>query len=269
MKEGVKSMIRTDALSIGYSGKALIGDCDIRVPEATLSLLVGANGSGKSTLLHTLAGSLPALGGDVLLDGVSLRKMSRKQIARKLSLVYTDKVASGGLTVREIVEMGRHPHTGFLGRLSATDREIVEKAMQDVDISHKADSFLSDTSDGERQKAMIARALAQQTPIMLLDEPTNFLDVASRLEIFGLLRNLVDARKVTVVLSTHDVAAAMPFADNLITILPDDPLPVSIVKSGTDESISRLKSVFADRGITFDAERNDFRIKKEISDNPS
>lgn len=248
-------------LSIGHGGKALLPPIDLTVPGGSLTVLVGANGAGKSTLLHTIGATLPAVSGRVLIDGEDVRAMSRKQLARKVALVYTERYTSGGLTVRELVGMGRHPYTGLFGRLSATDRAIVDEAMADTGISAKADNFVSDISDGERQKAMIARALAQQTPVILLDEPTNFLDVASRIEVMTLIKRLVTEKGLTALISTHDVSAALPLADNVLVLLPGDAEPAAVHPRDSEQTRARLERVFADRGIVFDS--GTFRMKGE------
>lgn len=250
--------LEVDALQIGYHKRPLMGPINFVLPRGSFNVLIGANGAGKSTLLQTLSGSLKPIGGRILIDGCDINALSHKELAKRLSLVFTDRLTSGGLTVREVVKMGRHPHTGLLGRLSADDRAIVDKAMEDVGISHKADAYLSDTSDGERQKAMIARTLAQQTPLLLLDEPTNFLDVASRLELLDMIRRLVDDKGITAIISTHDIASSIVLADNVITMLPHDDKPVSADKCGSPEALRRLDGIFSNRGIVFDSGKNDF-----------
>lgn len=252
------SAIKLHNLAVGYKGVPLLPPFNLEIPKGTINVIVGANGAGKSTLLHTIGGTVPPIGGSVEIMGQSVRSLSYRQLARLVSFVYTDRLRSGGLTVRELIEMGRHPYTGFLGRLSDDDRKITEKAIADVGIEAKMNSFLSDVSDGELQKALIARALAQQTPIILLDEPTNFLDSASRLEILRLIRELVNQSGLTVLFSSHDTSAALNYADNVITLLPHGTPHVSINRTGSSEAAERLTAVFADRGITFNPEINDF-----------
>ena len=256
------SAVKAVDLAIGYNGKALFPAFSFELRPGTFNVVIGENGSGKSTLLHTIGGNLKPVAGRVEAGGVDVNRASAREIARTISLVYTDRLVSGGLTVREVVEMGRHPHTGFLGRLGAEDRVIVESAMNSVGIMHKSDSFLADVSDGERQKTMIARALAQETPVLMLDEPTNFLDAASRMEIMQLIRQLVDEKHLTAIVSTHDTATALVHADSVLTILPDDARAVSVDACGTPEAFDRLDKVFASRGIGFDVSRNDFVMRK-------
>lgn len=251
-------MIKLNNLVIGYRGRGLFAPFSMTVPRGTMNIIVGANGTGKSTLLHTVAGLLPPVSGEILVDGENLKQMGRRRLAQTLSFVYTDRNTASGLTVREVIETGRYPHTGFLGRMSAEDKVVIEAAMQDVGIEHKADAYLSDISDGERQKTMIARVLAQQTPVVLLDEPTNFLDAASRIETLGLIRRLTADKGITALISTHDIPTALSLADNVITVLPADDHPVDITAAGSDLALSRLDKVFADRGIRFDPLRHDY-----------
>ena len=154
-----------------------------------LTSLIGLNGAGKSTLLRTLCGFQPAVSGTVRVLGRELSEYSSHELALTVGVVLTERTNAGGLTVRELVALGRQPHTGFFGRLGERDREVVSEAMSAVGIAHKADSYVSELSDGERQRTMIAKALAQECPVIVLDEPTAFLDVASRIETMSLLHD--------------------------------------------------------------------------------
>lgn len=180
-----------------------------------LTCLLGANGAGKSTLLRTLAASQPSLDGQVLLLGKPLQDYSEKERSRNIGVVLTDRTQAGGLTVYELVALGRQPHTGFFGRMNRYDKELVNHALHSVGIAHKAQSYTAELSDGERQKAMIAKALVQECPLILLDEPTAFLDVVSRIEIMQLLHRLACEEQKAILLSTHDVEQALVLADRL------------------------------------------------------
>lgn len=206
------NVLETKELRAGYGGRTVIEDATLTARAGTLTALIGANGSGKSTLLRTLAGVQPALGGRISVGGHSLGSLSRRELARNMAMVFTDRSGGGGLTVQETVEIGRHPHTGLFGHLSATDRDIVRESIDAVGIGGMAARMLGTLSDGERQKVMIARALAQDTPLIILDEPTAFLDVAGRIEITALLRRLADSGKA-IILSTHDISSAIAAAD--------------------------------------------------------
>ena len=261
-----QAAIRLENVAIGYGGRPLFRPFSFEIEKGTFTVVIGANGSGKSTLLHTIGGTLAPVGGKVFIDGTDIRDLSGRQLARRLGLVYTERMAAGGLTVRELVEMGRHPYTGCLGRLSAKDRVQVDHAMNLTGIKEKSECFLSEISDGERQKAMVARAIDQETPIMILDEPTNFLDAASRIETLSLVRSLVRDNGMTVLLSTHDTGVALEMADNVLTVLPRDEVnPVSVDKLESEQAVRRLKTVFFDRGIVYDPERKDFVCLKAES----
>ncbi|MQA88031.1 MAG: ATP-binding cassette domain-containing protein [Streptosporangiales bacterium] len=180
-----------------------------------LTVLLGPNGAGKSTLLRTLCGLQPPLAGWVCLDGADLRTMDRVRLARSLAVVLTERVDIALLTVRELVALGRHPYTPATGRLGEADGEVVARALETVGAGHLAGRRLSEISDGERQRVMIARALAQQPDLVLLDEPTAFLDVSGRAAIIALLGRLAREQGLTVVVSTHELNLALPVADVL------------------------------------------------------
>lgn len=209
-----------EQLSIGYTVSRrqhvvvdhLTGD----FPAATLTCLVGRNGTGKSTLLRTLSGLQPPLAGTVLFDGTPLSNFSALERARSIGVVLTQRLEVQNLTVREVVGMGRSPYTGFYGTLSKADWTVVDEALGQVGMSAWADRKIQMLSDGERQKVMIAKALAQQTPVLLLDEPTAFLDYPSKVEIMQLLCRLTKEMDKTIVLSTHDIELAAKITTNLL-----------------------------------------------------
>lgn len=242
------AILRTENLSVGYRhGHAVLEKLELGLMPGHIAVLAGANGTGKSTLLSTLSGALKPLGGNIEIDGRSLGEIPRSGLARLLSIVTTDPTMAGGLTVRETVAIGRQPYTGVFGSLDPEDRRIVAEAMEATGIAAKAESPLAELSDGERQKAMIARAVAQRTPLMLLDEPTNFLDVAARIDIMNLLRRLIDSSegRMGVLLSTHDLAAALAVADDIWAL---DAVRQTIV-SGPKDTPGLLDIPFAHRGI--------------------
>lgn len=186
-----------------------------------LICLLGPNGAGKSTLLRTLSAFQPPLEGQLLLEGRPLSEWTEREKSRKIGVVLTDKTQTGGLTVYELVALGRQPHTGFWGRLSAVDHECISQAIQAVGIGHKAKAYMAELSDGERQKAMIAKALVQECPLILLDEPTAFLDVVSRIEVMTLLHSIAQEQHKTILLSTHDIEQALLLADRLCLLSPE------------------------------------------------
>ena len=183
--------------------------------DGMLTCLIGANGAGKSTLLRTIAGFQLPLEGTVLLGGDDVRALSPRQRAERMAVVLTDRPDVMCTTVWEMVATGRAPFTGFWGRLSSKDRNIVTRSLRLVGIEWMADRTVASLSDGERQKVMIAKALAQQTPVILLDEPTAFLDYPSRVEVMQLLLNIAHEEHKTVLLSTHDLDLALQTADRI------------------------------------------------------
>ncbi|MFA6875513.1 MAG: ABC transporter ATP-binding protein, partial [Parabacteroides sp.] len=199
------SVIETKNLSIGYflrgrRRKVVHDGLDLQLFPGEVTCLLGLNGAGKSTLLRTLCGFQPPLGGEILLMGKPLSEYSQLDFALTVGVVLTEKTNAGGITVYELVSLGRHPYTGFFGQLKKQDRDIIEQSLEKTGIAHKADNYVSELSDGERQKAMIAKALAQQCPIILLDEPTAFLDVTSRIETMVLLHKLAVEQQKAILL---------------------------------------------------------------------
>lgn len=256
------SVLRAKDLTVGYrkgnSTSPVISGLNLSLSRGKLVALIGANGIGKSTLLRTLVGNQPPLEGEVSISGIRIGEISRKDLSLLLGIVNTERTQAGALTVREVVSLGRQPYTGFLGILSKNDKSIVEKAMQDAGILHKASNFLAELSDGERQKVMIAKALAQCTPIIILDEPTAFLDVASRMETMLLLHNLAHKQNKAVLLSSHDLSQSMMLADELWVVTNDR----KIISGNTEDVVlsGAMDSIFASSIISFDLLQGDFCI---------
>lgn len=218
-KKNKKKMITLKNLVVGYPDgrhtRQLNHAANEEAHDGMLTCLIGANGAGKSTLLRTIAGFQLPLEGTVLLGGDDVRALSPRQRAERMAVVLTDRPDVMCTTVWEMVATGRAPFTGFWGRLSSKDRNIVTRSLRLVGIEWMADRTVASLSDGERQKVMIAKALAQQTPVVLLDEPTAFLDYPSRVEAMQLLLNIAHEEHKTVLLSTHDLDLAIHTADRL------------------------------------------------------
>ena len=241
------------ALSIGYPGKQSVKVVSEGITDTLrsgyLTCLLGENGAGKSTLLRTLAGFQPALGGSIEIMGKPLQQYKEKELATVVGVVLTERTNLQNMTVTELVGMGRSPYTGFWGRLSAEDREKVKEAMGLVGIGHLANRLVQTLSDGERQKVMIAKALAQETPVIFLDEPTAFLDYPSKVEILRLLHRLATGMDKTIFLSTHDLELALQMADRLWLMAKGRG-----VVAGTPEDLAlagTLDAFFARNGIVF------------------
>ena len=218
-KKNKKKMITLKNLVVGYPDgrhtRQLNHAANEEAHDGMLTCLIGANGVGKSTLLRTIAGFQLPLEGTVLLGGDDVRALSPRQRAERMAVVLTDRPDVMCTTVWEMVATGRAPFTGFWGRLSSKDRNIVTRSLRLVGIEWMADRTVASLSDGERQKVMIAKALAQQTPVILLDEPTAFLDYPSRVEVMQLLLNIAHEEHKTVLLSTHDLDLALQTADRI------------------------------------------------------
>jgi len=203
-------MIKCENLSIGYAARAIQRDLLFTLSDGELVALLGANGCGKSTLLRTLAGLQPPL------EGAYSPAANEKTVA----LVLTERLSVESATVRDVVAMGRYPYTSFLGTLTSSDHRIVNEAMEQVGVADLADSFYNDHSDGEKQRILIAKALAQQTPVILLDEPTAHLDLPSRIKTLNLLRDIAHTQNKTILISTHELELAMHVADKVLLMFP-------------------------------------------------
>ena len=249
-----KIVIQGQDLSIGYrtgkQEKIVHEHLNFQLHAGELTCLLGANGTGKSTLLRTLSASQPALSGKLDIMGKPLTEYTEKERSRTIGVVLTDKTFAGGLSVYELVGLGRQPHTGFFGRLNKEDKRIIEEAMEHVGIAHKAHSYTAELSDGERQKAMIAKALVQECPLILLDEPTAFLDVVSRIEIMHLLHRLAVEQEKAILLSTHDIEQALVLSDKLWLLSKEHGL-----QTGVTEDIilnHQMENLFPHKDIHFD-----------------
>lgn len=210
--------IDTANLSVGYRKHCIVEDINLSLPCGSMTCILGPNGAGKSTLLRTLCGFQPALGGSASIEGTDISQLSPAQMARKVSVVLTYRPDTPSLTAEEMVAMGRAPYTGFWGTIHSADKLVVEQAMHTVGITSLASRRMGTLSDGELQKVMIAKALAQQTPVILLDEPTAFLDYASKVQVMKTLSSLAHQEGKTILMSTHDMELAARLADNLLEI---------------------------------------------------
>lgn len=207
-------------LSIGYGAgssgeRALMPPLNLSVRQGEMVALIGPNGIGKSTLLRTIAGLHPALKGDVLISRQKPQQYMNPELAKKISFVFTGFATVTNMSVYELVSLGRFPHTNWIGRLRKKDREKVERAIDSVGLSAHSQINIGELSDGEKQRAMIARALAQDTELILLDEPTAFLDLPNRYELVYLLRRLASENNKSVVFSSHDIHIAIREADKV------------------------------------------------------
>lgn len=248
-------VIEAKDLTIGYRhgkrGEVVHSHLNFALCRGELTCLLGSNGAGKSTLLRTLAAVQPPLSGDITLLGKPLASYFPKERSREIGIVLTDKTQAGGLSVRELVALGRQPHTGFFGRLGKEDHEIIDHALEAVGMAEKASKYTAELSDGERQKVMIAKALVQECPLILLDEPTAFLDVVSRIEIMTLLHRLASEEQRAILMSTHDIEQALVLGDKLWLLKKGKGLECGV----TEDLIlaHRMDTLFPHEDIRFDS----------------
>lgn len=211
-------MIRLENISLGYGTRTLLEGVTTHFEAGTLTALIGRNGAGKSTLLRALAGLEPLQAGAITIGGQSIAELDGAEAARRVAFVATDKVRIANLPCEDLVALGRAPYTNWIGRLQAVDREIVADALAKVGMSEFAHKTMDRMSDGECQRVMIARALAQQTPVILLDEPTAFLDMPNRYELCRLLQRLAHDEQKTILFSTHELDIASKMCDAIALI---------------------------------------------------
>jgi iron complex transport system ATP-binding protein len=261
------ALLRAEGLAVGYpiAGKGKPGQArrvlaglDLELRAGELVCLLGPNGAGKSTLLRTLAGLQSPLDGRLLVDGRDSATLSAQARARKTAIVLTERISGGNLTVGQLAALGRHPHTGWSGRLREADRTAIHRALEEAGAWELRERLYDELSDGEKQRVMLARALAQEPAVLLLDEPTAFLDFPRRVETMRVLRDLARERRRAVLLSTHDLDLAMRAADRLWLVSPG-----GAVRTGLPEDLAlqgALGSVFDQGDVAFDTATGQFRI---------
>jgi iron complex transport system ATP-binding protein len=244
------------AVSAGYRRRrrhptaAVLRDVHLTARPGELVTLIGPNGAGKSTLLRTLAGAQPPLSGRVLLDGTDLATLSPRQRARRLAVALTEPVEVGLMSVEAVVTLGRLPYRSWIGRETDDDRAAVDRALADAGAAALRDRMLGDLSDGERQRVMVARALAQEPAVLVLDEPTAFLDVARRIELAAMLTRLTATTGAAIILSTHDLGFALRRSDQVWLVGPD-----ATVTASAPEDLAyggAIARTFAGEAMTFD-----------------
>ena len=258
----MNNILTTKSLSIGYKkSKTLFivqQNINVELKKSEVVCLIGPNGCGKSTLLRTLGGLQKALAGNIFIDGQDFTTLSTASKALLMSLVLTEQVNIGKMTVREMVSLGRYPHTDWAGNLSKKDAQMIDESIALVHLEHKINEFFNELSDGEKQRVMIAKALAQDTPIVLLDEPTAHLDLPNRVEVMLLLRKLATQTGKAILLSTHELDLALQASDKIWLMQKDKitcGLPEELLANGD------LQAVFQNKSIRFDEKGNISIIK--------
>ena len=225
-------IIRTENLTIGYNGKPLIKDINIAINKGEIITLIGPNGAGKSTLLKSLSRQLEPIEGCVYLEDKKLSEMSGKDLSKKVAILFTDRIKGEMMNCFDVVATGRYPYTGYFGVLSKDDREIVENTMKLVKVEELRDKDFKKISDGQRQRIMLARALCQEPEIVLLDEPTSFLDIRHKLEFLSILEKMKEERKLTVIMSVHELDIAQKISDRILCLKGD-----TVDKFGTPDEV--------------------------------
>ena len=251
-------MIQLHDFSIGYGERTLLHEVEAAIPKGSLTALIGRNGTGKSTLLRAIAGLNRRYTGEILLDGRDISDMRADEMAKTLAFVTTERTRIANLKCEDVVAVGRAPYTNWLGQLQGEDKEKVDNAMHLVGMDSYAEKTMDKMSDGECQRIMIARALAQDTPVILLDEPTAFLDLPNRYELCLLLRKLTQKEGKCILFSTHDLDIALSLCDTIMLI--DNPQLYSLP---TNEMITsgHIERLFHNESITFDAQAMKIRIR--------
>ncbi|MGQ1890490.1 ABC transporter ATP-binding protein [Thermophagus sp. OGC60D27] len=266
MSNTLQPLIKTHNLAIGYKSKgqdvrSLHSDINVKLNAGEFVCLLGPNGAGKSTLLQTMCGFIPELDGVVFINNRPISSVSGKELSLMVSVVLTERIEVSNMTVFDLVSLGRSPYTGFFGRMRKRDVKKVKEAISAVGLNGFESRLLVQMSDGERQKAMIAKALVQETPLIVLDEPTAFLDLPSRIELMHLLRQLSHTRNKGILLSTHDLDLALQMADKVWLLAEGKKM-----ESGTPEDLvltNEFRRFFEREGILFDNNTGQFTIDEK------
>lgn len=243
-------LLQTDNLTVGYDDKAVIENICMQIHQGEIVTLIGANGSGKSTVLKTIAGYLEKISGNIFFMEKELDNLSRKEKAEKFSVMLTEKIRTELMTCREVVETGRYPYTDYFGRLSETDRQAVDEAIQLVHMEDFVEKDFSQISDGQRQRVLLAKAICQQPDILILDEPTSYLDIHHKIRFLEVIRKLATEKQMAVLISMHELDFAEKISDYTVA-----------VKDGKVVHYGRPCDIFTDENI-----RILFDIPKELYD---
>ena len=217
----MSGFLETEKLSVGYDGKPLIRDVCLQVQRGKIVTLIGPNGSGKSTILKTIVGQLSKVSGTVLLDNTPMERCSQKDIAKRMAILMTERIHPELMTCYDVVSTGRYPYTGALGLLGKEDKRIVEESLKLVHGLDMADRPFDAISDGQRQRILLARALCQTPEIIVLDEPTSYLDIRYKLELLTILKTMVREKNLAVLVSLHELDLAQRVSDTVVCVAGD------------------------------------------------
>lgn len=208
-------IIEINNLEIGYNGKAILPPINVKLSEGSLIALIGPNGAGKSTLFKTLTAQIKAVDGSIIIKGKDINTYTPMEKAKMIGLVLTERPDEMFLKVHDVVASGRSPYTNFFGRLNEEDENIIKESLEIIGITHLINKYFNTLSDGEKQKVMIAKTLAQNTPIIFMDEPTAFIDYPSKIELFSIMKMLTEERKKTIIFSSHDLELLLRYTDDI------------------------------------------------------
>lgn len=246
-----------DGLSVGYNGNAVVSRIKCGISKGEILTLIGPNGAGKSTVLKSIARQLSVIEGSVFLDGKDLSLMSSKEVSTRMAVLLTERMKSEMMTCRDVVATGRYPYTGYFGVLGKEDKQAVRDAMELVKVTDLADRDFTEISDGQRQRVMLARAIAQEPEIIILDEPTSFLDIRHKLEFLSVLEKMKDEKNVTVVMSMHELELAGRISDKILCLKGE-----YADRFGTPQEVMDKEYIRELFGI--DKELSDFALSKGI-----
>ena len=230
--------IQIKNLSAGYGKTAVVSGMDLDIEKGKILAFIGPNGSGKSTILKSISKNIPILGGDIIIDGKSIKNYSYKELSKKMAVILTERVKTELMTCRDVVEMGRFPYTGRLGLLSENDEIKVKNALEAVNALDIAEKDFNKISDGQRQRILLARAICQEPEIIVLDEPTSFLDIKYKFEVLTILMRMAKEKGITVVMSLHETELAKKSADVIAAVSRD-----GSVRSGSPEEMFDEKEI--------------------------
>jgi len=262
--ENSHTVLKTKDLKVGYQNKkqlfCVADNINISLSKGQFVCLLGKNGIGKSTLLRTLTKVQPELGGNIFIDDKPLQTISNIDLAKKMSLVLTEKIPESNLTVYELIALGRQPYTNWIGSLTDADKKYIDIAIAQTNIEKILNKRSDELSDGQRQKVMIARALAQNTKLIILDEPTAHLDIQNKVEIYKLLKTLSEKYQKTILISSHEIHLALQLADELWLMNEDGLISGATNNLIVDGSVSKL---FTSNLVRFDAKSKQFIINTD------
>ena len=250
----------TKGMTVGYDGVAVVKDVNIALKKGEILTLIGPNGAGKSTILKSIIGQLKLLGGTVILDGECLNKMSESELAKELSIVLTQRIRPELMTCKDVIETGRYPYTGRLGILSEEDKRIVDETISMVGVEELKEKEFLKLSDGQKQRVMLARAIAQEPEILILDEPTSYLDIRYKVEFLSLLQRMTKIKKLTVIMSLHELDLAERISDKILCVNGE-----YVERTGTPEEVFSpgfLSQVYKMKEGSFDEKYGSVELEK-------